>query len=73
MVNGLREVDFSHPTGHYTWKKFGPPLRKSWVRPWTAGLCLVTGAVVTKLQMHFLLARINCIIARDPRLFLRMI
>ena len=35
MVNSLRKVDFSHPTGHYTWKKFiPPPLRKSWVRPW---------------------------------------
>ena len=33
MVNGLRKVDFSQPTGHYTWKKI-PPLRKSWVRPW---------------------------------------
>ena len=21
MVNSLRKVDFSHPTGHYTWKK----------------------------------------------------
>ena len=25
MVNSLREVDFSHPTGHYTWKKKSPP------------------------------------------------
>ena len=35
MVNSLRKVDFSHPTGHFTWNKiFGPsPLRKSWVRP----------------------------------------
>ena len=29
MVNSLRKVDFSHPTGHYTWKKIGaPPLDK---------------------------------------------
>ena len=30
MVNSLRKVDFSHPTGHYTWKKFrpSPPLEK---------------------------------------------
>ena len=34
MVNSLRKVDFSHPTGHYTWENFRPPLRKSWVRPW---------------------------------------
>ena len=33
MVNSLRKVDFSHPTGHYTCKKSRPPpLRKSWVR-----------------------------------------
>ena len=25
MVNSLRKVDFSHPTGHYTWKKIRPP------------------------------------------------
>ena len=25
IVNSLRKVDFSHPTGHYTWKKFVPP------------------------------------------------
>ena len=24
MVNSLRKVDFSRPTGHYKWKKFGP-------------------------------------------------
>ena len=24
MVNSLRKVDFSHPTGHYTWDKFSP-------------------------------------------------
>ena len=24
MVNSLRKVDFSHPTGHYTWKKIAP-------------------------------------------------
>ena len=36
MVNSLRKVDFSHPTGQYTCKKIAapPPLRKSWVRPW---------------------------------------
>ena len=29
MVNSLRKVDFSHPTGHYTWKKIRlPPLEK---------------------------------------------
>ena len=28
MVNSLRKVDFSHPTGHYTWTKFRPPLEK---------------------------------------------
>ena len=29
MVNSLREVDFSHPTGHYTWKKnVARPLEK---------------------------------------------
>ena len=29
MVNSLRKVDFSHPTGHYTWTKiFGPLLEK---------------------------------------------
>ena len=25
MVNSIRKVDFSHPTGHYTWTKFSPP------------------------------------------------
>ena len=25
MVNSLRKVDFSHPTGHYIWKKVAPP------------------------------------------------
>ena len=25
MVNSLRKVDFSHPTGHYTWEKIRPP------------------------------------------------
>ena len=25
VVNSLRKVDFSHLTGHYTWKKFRPP------------------------------------------------
>ena len=25
MVNSLRKVDFSHPTGHYTLKKTRPP------------------------------------------------
>ena len=25
MVDSLRKVDFSHPTGHSTWKKSGPP------------------------------------------------
>ena len=25
MVNSLRKVDFSHPTGHYTWKNSPPP------------------------------------------------
>ena len=25
MVNSLRKVDYSHPTGHYTWKKIRPP------------------------------------------------
>ena len=25
MVNSLRKVNFSHPTGHYTWKKIAPP------------------------------------------------
>ena len=35
MVNSLRKVDFSHPTGHYTWTFFRAPLRKSWVRPCT--------------------------------------
>ena len=24
MVNSLRKVDFSHPTGHYTWEKIAP-------------------------------------------------
>ena len=30
MVNSLRKVDFSHPTGHYAWKKLRtpPPLEK---------------------------------------------
>ena len=28
MVNSLRKVDFSHPTGHYTWKKNSDPLEK---------------------------------------------
>ena len=37
MVKSLRKVDFSHPTGHYTWKKFRPPLRNSWVRPCLSG------------------------------------
>ena len=25
MVNSLCKVDFSYPTGHYTWKIFTPP------------------------------------------------
>ena len=29
-VNSLRKVDFSHPTGHYTWKKSPPPV---WENP----------------------------------------
>ena len=34
MVKRLRKVDFSHPSGHYTWENLAPPpLRKSWVRP----------------------------------------
>ena len=35
MVNSLRKVDFSHPTGHYTCKKIAapPPLEKILVRP----------------------------------------
>ena len=28
MVNSLRKVDFSHPTGHYKWEKFSDPLEK---------------------------------------------
>ena len=29
MVNGLRKVDFSHPTGHYTlYMEKNPPLEK---------------------------------------------
>ena len=47
MVNSLRKIDFSHPTGHYTRKIFrppplekilgatlevDPPLAKSWLR-----------------------------------------
>ena len=28
MVNSLRKVDFSPPTGHYTWEKNSPPLEK---------------------------------------------
>ena len=28
MVNSLRKVHFSHPTGHYTWTKFRAPLEK---------------------------------------------
>ena len=39
MVNSLRKVDFSHPSDHYTWKNFAPPpLRKSWVHPWSFAL-----------------------------------
>ena len=34
MVNSLRKVDFSHPTGHYMYMEIIPPFRKSWVRPW---------------------------------------
>ena len=29
MVNSLRKVDFSHPTGHDTWKKIRPPPREN--------------------------------------------
>ena len=37
MVNSLRKVDFSHPTGHYTWEKFRPPpLEKILGAPLTA-------------------------------------
>ena len=25
MIKSLRKIDFSHPTGHHTWKKFAPP------------------------------------------------
>ena len=28
MVNSLPKVDFSHPTGHYTWEKNRRPLEK---------------------------------------------
>ena len=28
IIKSLRKVDFSHPTGHYTWEKFRPPLEK---------------------------------------------
>ena len=28
MVNSLLKVDFSHPTGHYTWENFLGPLEK---------------------------------------------
>ena len=28
MVNSLRKLDFSNPTGHYTWKKIRAPLEK---------------------------------------------
>ena len=28
MVNSLRKVDFSHPTGHYPWTNFRSPLEK---------------------------------------------
>ena len=35
MVNSLRKVDFRTllASGHYTYMKKNPPLRKSWVRP----------------------------------------
>ena len=42
MVNSLRKVDFSHPTGHYTWKK-SPPLEKILGAPLAATIDAVTG------------------------------
>ena len=53
MVNSLLKVDFSHPTGHYTWKNCRPPLRKSWVRPWLA-IGFGTGGATGAMPPHFL-------------------
>ena len=51
MVNSLRKVDFSHPTGHYTWNKIRPPsLKKSWVRPWLSAIDFTICAT----RIHFL-------------------
>ena len=54
MVNSLRNVDFSHPTGHYTWKKFGAPLEKILGAP----LCIPLGIpkIVTRARYEHLLA-----------------
>ena len=38
MVNSLRKVGFSHPTGHYTWEKISPP-PPPWENPGSAPGC----------------------------------
>ena len=44
MVNSLRKVDFSHPTGHYACKKIPPPpLEKILGAPLQAMLAIVLG------------------------------
>ena len=48
MVNSSRKVDFSHPTGHYTWKKIRAPIEKILGAPLEGGhvsvadICLQT-------------------------------
>ena len=42
MVNSLRKVDFSHHSGHYTWrKKFAPPLEKILGAPLVGSICVI--------------------------------
>ena len=66
MVDGLRKVDFPHPTGHSTRNFFsGHPLRKSWVRPWAQCFprCGGTGAAVVAISDD---ARTNIVVTQGP-------
>ena len=52
MVNSLRKVDFSHPTGHYTYmkQKFGP---HPWENPGCASGHCLQPQVVPLFKCHF--------------------
>ena len=52
-VNSLRKVDFSHPTGHYTWTKFShppAPLEKILGAPLPPGVCRNTVLLLVVLK-----------------------